>query len=200
MPEKRLRKENYGQETDEALMLACKKGDDIAFQELMHRYISSVYNFADQYVRNKEDAEDIAQEAFFKTWRYVKRFKSGKKFKPWLFTIARNTALDYIKKKKPSLFSDFDDQETGITFAETISDTEPLAPELFEQTELGAELSDALAVLHPEHRSVIVLRYHQQMTFEEIAEIVGKPMNTVKSWHRRALIRIRPLLAHRKGN
>ena len=67
-------------------MLACKDGDDIAFQELMRRYIAPIFNFADQYVRNKEDAEDIAQEAFFKTWRYAKRFKSDKKFKPWLFT------------------------------------------------------------------------------------------------------------------
>ena len=178
-------------QTDEELVALSKEGDDLAFQELMRRYVKPIYNFARQYVRAEADAEDVAQDTLFKTWKYLKRFKAGSAFKPWIYTIARNTALDHIKKKKSVRFSELDNQESDMQFSDTLHDAEPLPPELFERAELANELREVLETLHPDHRAVISMHYHEDMTFEEISETINVPMNTVKSWHRRSLIRIR---------
>ena len=175
------------EKTDEELVELSKKDDSKAFEELMGRYVIRIFNFSRQYAKNIEDAEDIAQDTFFKAWKYIRRFKKDKRFKTWLFTIARNTALDHIRKKKISLFSEFDNTEQDISFSETIESSEPLPSELFEKDENINIIKELLQTLHPDHRSVIMLHYEQEMTFEEIAEVMEKPMNTVKSWHRRAL-------------
>ncbi|MEK7641764.1 MAG: RNA polymerase sigma factor [Patescibacteria group bacterium] len=180
--------------SDEQLAELSKTGDDTAFEELVHRYVAPIYRFALHYTRNPEDAEDISQDAFYKAWKHIKRHAKGKPFKPWIFAIARNTALDFLKKRKVHAFSTLDGDETDISFAETLEDTEPLQPELFEREELSAQLTELMEILHPDHRSVLILHYRESLTFEEISDVLGKPMNTVKSWHRRALIKIRNLL------
>ena len=188
--------EPYHSWTDEDLALACKKHNEQAFAELMKRYVKQIYNFSRQYIRTSEDAEDVAQDTFFKVWKYIGQYSAGRKFRPWLFTIARNTALDFIKKKKALSFSDLDDDENDLRFADTLEDTEPLAPELFEAAEISGKLTAILEQIHPEHRAVLMMHYREGMTFEEIAVVVGKPMNTLKSWHRRALIKLKSLLGN----
>jgi len=181
--------------TDEVLVESSKTGDDLAFRELMNRYVKPIFNFTRQYSHNNEDSEDIAQDAFFKAWKHIKRFKKGRAFKPWIYAIARNTALDHVKKKRATVFSDLDDDENDIAFADTIADTEPLAHEIFERRQSAEELDTVMDILHPDHRAVLVMHYREEMTFDEIAEATGKPMNTVKSWHRRALFKLRDRLA-----
>ncbi|MBP6858246.1 MAG: RNA polymerase sigma factor [Candidatus Pacebacteria bacterium] len=183
--------------TDEQLAEQSALGDDDAFQEIVRRHLTSVYRFAFHYARTEEDADDITQDSFFKAWKHIKRYKKGRAFKPLLFTIARNTALDFIKKKKPHVFSSLDNDNDSSAFEDTLEDSEPLQPELFERAETKEVLKKLMDELHPDHRSVLTLYYEEELTFEEIAETLGKPMNTVKSWHRRALIRIRNLL-HQK--
>ncbi|MDD5165383.1 MAG: RNA polymerase sigma factor [Candidatus Pacebacteria bacterium] len=186
--------------TDEDLVREIKKGDDASFHILMSRYMKHVFNFILQYVRVREEAEDVTQDAFFKAWKHINRFKDGMKFKPWLFTIARNTALDYIKKKKAVVFSEMDqtdsDGEAISTFSDTLTDEAPLPPEIFANKELGSQLDVAMNILHPDHRAVLIMHYHEDMTFEEIADTIKKPMNTIKSWHRRSLEKIRDSLVH----
>ena len=190
---------HFNMPSDEELVEQIKKGDDKAFQQLMERYIKHIFNFIRQYIRTPEDAEDVTQDTFFKTWKYIKRFKDNMKFKPWLFTIARNTALDHIKKKKAVTFSDINNaDDENMAFEETIADTELLPPELFAQVELADEMKEVLSILHPDHQAVLTMHYQQDMTFEEIAEIMDKPMNTVKSWHRRSLSKVKDKLMHRK--
>jgi RNA polymerase sigma-70 factor (ECF subfamily) len=186
--------------SDEDLIQKIKDGDDGAFQELTSRHIKHIFNFVFQYVRTKEDSEDVTQETFFKTWKYMRRFKDGMKFKPWLFTIARNTALDYIKKKKAITFSDMntDADDDSMDFSETIADTGPSPTEIFARAELADEVSGIMDDLHPDHRNVLIMHYRYEMTFEEIADSMKKPMNTVKSWHRRSLARIKNKLLHHK--
>ncbi len=180
--------------TNEQLAEQCKRRDEAAFQELMRRYMKQIFNFARQYTQTSEDAEDVTQDTFFKVWKYIGRYTTGRTFKPWLYTIARNTALDFLKKKRPASFSDLDNPETDVQFADTLEDPEPLAPEVFERAALVGQLETALVDIHPEHRTVLLLHYKENMTFEEIAAIVNKPMNTVKSWHHRALIKLKKLL------
>jgi RNA polymerase sigma-70 factor (ECF subfamily) len=180
--------------TDEELVEKCRTGDDRAFHELMSRHLKHIFNFARQYVRNNDDAEDIAQDAFFKAWKYIRRFKKGAKFQPWLFAITRNTALDHIKKKKAVAFSSMDDTENDITFGEGLADMEPLPSEIFARASLADELMASMSSLPSDHRAVLIMHYHDDMTFDEIADIMKKPMNTIKSWHRRSLEKIRGIL------
>ena len=186
----------YGGLTDEELAEKCRAKDGAAFQELMHRYMRQIFNFSRQYAKTSEDAEDIAQDSFFKVWKYIGRYGKCRQFRPWLYTIARNTALDHIKKKKASPFSDLDDTDNDLQFAETLEDPLPLQPELFETAAMAKEVGIALDRLHPDHRAVLILHYREEMTFDEIALVVGRPMNTVKSWHRRALAKLRDMLPH----
>ncbi|MEI8249054.1 MAG: RNA polymerase sigma factor [Candidatus Taylorbacteria bacterium] len=177
-------------ETDEQLIELCKEGNDLAFQELVRRYSGALYGFVRQYIRALEDVEDVVQDSFFKAWKNMRRFDSDKKFKPWLYTIARNTSLDHIKKKKAVSFSELDDNDNDIQFADTLADPEPIAHQLFEQAEIKKNLDTVLEILHPDHRAILIMHYHYDMTFDEIADSIGKSMNTVKSWHRRSLIKL----------
>jgi len=179
--------------TDEILAKESAQGDDASFQELMRRFLTPVFNFSRQYVRAQAEAEDITQDTFLKVWKNIKKFNQGQKFKPWIFTIAMNTALDHIRKRKAIPFSEIDtsdeygQENSAPQFSETLEDLEPIADELFEQTENTDKISVALEILRPEYRSVLMLHYAEDLTFEEIAIVMNNPMNTVKSWHRRAL-------------
>lgn len=188
-------RKDYGGSTDEELAELCRDKDEDAFKELMRRYLRPIYNFVHQYSRTVEDAEDISQDAFFKVWKYIGRYGRGRQFRPWLYTIARNTALDHIKKKKAVSFTDLDDFDNDLQFADTLEDEQPLQPVALETAMETERLSKALEKLHPDHRAILMLHYREEMTFDEIAGIVGKPMNTVKSWHRRALLRLREIMA-----
>ena len=185
----------YASENDENLAEMARKRDELAFQELMNRYMRQIFNFAKQYSKTGEDAEDIAQDTFFKVWKYIGQYSKGRQFRPWLYTIARNTALDFVKKKKAAVFSDLDDEENDLAFADTLEDPEPLPPELLHNATLADLVNSALEELHPDHRAVLLLHYREEMTFDQIASIVSRPMNTVKSWHRRALVKLQSILS-----
>jgi RNA polymerase sigma-70 factor (ECF subfamily) len=190
----------YLSKSDEELIESYKRGDDASFQTLMRRSLKPVFNFVYQYVRNTEEAEDVTQDTFFKAWKNIKKFKGDKKWKPWLFTIARNTALDYIKKRKSTPFSELNsNEEESIPFSETLEDSEPLADELFEQVQNVEELMATMDTLKPEYHSILMLHYHQELTFKEIATVMNKPMNTVKSWHRRALENVKETLTLKRA-
>ena len=193
--------------TDEELVDLVKDGDHEAFGILTRRHVDHIYNFIRQYTTSsssqKEDTDDITQETFLKAWKHIGGFKKGKKFTTWLFTIARNSALDHIKKRRAFSFSDMDsfggndDESEGGgdgRFAETLKDPEPLSPEIFERKELALELTKAMDTLPPDWRAVLVMHYTDDMTFEEIATVISRPMNTVKSWHHRAIQKIREIL------
>ena len=185
--------------TDKELIASCHEGDDQAFEELMRRYLQAVWYFARQYARLEADTEDIVQDTFFKVWKNLKKFDSAKPFRPWLYTIARNTALDYLKKKRAFSFSDMDPEDSELSFEDTLESAEPTPVEVFEQKADRALLDEVLNILHPEHRAVMIMHYQDGLTFEEIAAVVNKPMNTVKSWHRRALGKLNKQIMHQKN-
>ena len=186
----------YAGQSDEELAEACKNKNEFAFQELMRRYMRPIVNFSRQYAKAVEDAEDIAQDTFLKVWKHIGRYAKGRQFRPWLYAIARNTALDFIKKKKAAVFSDLDDEANDLQFADTLEDTEPSPAELSGRAAMAGELAEAMLDIHPDHRAILILHYRENMTFDQIAVIVGRPMNTVKSWHRRALLRLKDSLSH----
>jgi len=184
-------------DSDEDLIAAYMEGDEHAFAQLVERHLKTVYSFAFRFVGSQSDAEDIVQESFLKVWKNLKRYSSrSASFKTWLMHIVRNTAIDHLRKRKQIPFSAFEDDE-GKSLFEDLSDEAPLAEELFAQAQDSKEVEKAVLKLSPAYREVLLLYYGSDLTFEEVAAILGAPTNTVKSRHRRAVVALRETL-HRK--
>jgi len=118
------------EKTDAELIQTTIDGDASAFSALVERHSRDVYGFAFFMAKNESDAEDITQESFVKVWKNLKKFKPDQRFKSWLMTIARNTTIDYIRKRRHAVFSDFDDEDGSNAIVETLADEERLADEM----------------------------------------------------------------------
>lgn len=165
------------------------------FPALVETHLPSVFRFITRLVGDTRVAEDLTQETFLKVWLSLSTYKPSLSFKSWLFSIARNTAIDYLRKRQPIPFSTLD-REDQDTFAEQIPDPLSLPTIQLEQKELRAILSQTLAQLPPASRSVVLLHDTEDLTFEDISKLTKEPMNTVKSRYRRAILRLRNLLTH----
>lgn len=172
--------------SDEELISDYLEGNENALSVLVDRYVSDLYNFAFTLTHDRQSAEDVAQEAFVKAWKNIRRFVPGNSFRSWLFTIARNTAVDVLRKRHDIAFSAFETNE-GNVILETLRDTEPLPDELLARAEDTRYIERLLEELSPAYREVLTLRNTSNMTFEEIGQIVGRPLHTVKSQYRRAI-------------
>jgi len=180
--------------SDEELIDAYLGGDEDAFPLLLQRHLADVYNFARR-LGGGEDADDVTQEVFLKVWKNLKLYRrANAKFRTWLFSIARNTTIDFLRKKKHIAFSEFDTPEGGNPLTETLADETPEPDELFAQAESAQQLERALQALSPRAREVLLLRYREDLTFDEIGAVLKEPLNTVKSRHRRALAALRDIL------
>jgi RNA polymerase sigma-70 factor (ECF subfamily) len=180
--------------SDEELIIAYQDGDPEALKILIERYTSHIYNFVYK-LGAGEEAADVTQEVFLKVWKNLKRFDAQKaSFKTWLFTIARNATTDYLRKKKTPVFSDMEREDATESFEATIPDQALLQDEVLIKIADEKVLKDVITKLPPAYQSMLTLYYQEEMTFDEIGKVLGKPLNTVKSWHRRALIRLRELL------
>ncbi len=168
--------------------------DEKSLEVLILTYLKPIYSFTYRYVGSAQDAEDITQEVFVKVWRHLKRFNQNKSFKTWIFSIAKNTAIDFLKKKKMIPFSEFENEAGENTLTETFVDPSPLPQELLERADVARMLASLMDKLSPKYRMVLFLRYNDHFTFREIAESLNEPVHTVKSRHRRALIMMRKLL------
>lgn len=179
--------------TDIALTQKYLNGDIGTFTELVDIYLEPTYAFIYRLCGNAEDASDITQETFVKVWKNLSKYDPAQSFKTWLFTIARNTTIDWFRKRKSIPFSSMEHEESD-NFGGNIVDTEPLAHELFEKAEIGEKVKAALDTLPVDQRAVVTLHYEQEMTFEEISKILDKSVNTVKSQYRRALMKMKQVL------
>jgi RNA polymerase sigma-70 factor (ECF subfamily) len=187
---------DYVESTDEEIIVLYKNGNGEAFKSLINRYISPLYNFTAR-ITNKDDAPDIVSETFIKAWKNINRFNEQKaSFKTWIFTIARNTAIDFLRKKRNVLFSNMKNSDEDInSFEENIPDEQILPDIALQKLQDEEFLNKTLNGLESGYREVLVLHYQEEMTFVEIGKILNKPLNTVKSQHRRALIELRKKLS-----
>jgi len=181
--------------TDEELIVATLAGDDRAFPELVSRYMQPLYNFILRLSGSAADAEDISQEAFVKVWKNLKKYRQGESVRAWIFTIARNTTIDWLRKRRNLVFSDFENAEGENPLLATLTAVEPLQDELFAREEDRAVLEGAFVQLSVLHREVLTLHYVEGLTFDEIGKVLKAPLHTVKSRHHRALIRLREIMA-----
>lgn len=180
--------------SDEQLANLAAKGDNNALKILVARHLGAIYRLAFRYAQNSDDAEDITQETFVKVWRHLKKFDQTKKFKSWLYQIAKNTGLDWLKKKRTISFSEWEkisNQNLGI---ENFID-EAAQPDILADKELLAnKLSTAAEQLPHKYAEVVAMRHRQELNFREMAQSLREPLNTVKSRYRRALVLLKKIL------
>ena len=181
---------------DERLVAAYLAGDERALTLLIERHITPIYNFTYRLVGNAHDAEDVTQEAFFKAWRNLTRYRmdKGARFRTWLFAIAHNTAIDLFRKnKKRALpFSDFsargeEDSDNENPILNRLVDTQPLPDDAAIRSADVRIMKDAIQNMPPHYRDVLLLYYQNDMSFDEMSAILGRPLSTVKSQYRRGV-------------
>ncbi len=185
-----------GRQNERAIIERCKQGDLSAFDELVRRYEKHVFNFAFRMTQNHDDAADISSDAFMKVYNGIHSFRGDANFSTWLFRIVTNLYLDSRKKSKAHMNIPLDEyidlEESSV--ARQIEDPLPLPQAQIESNERVDMLSEAINEL-PEYQRVMVLLYHTQgKSYEEIAEIVGLPIGTVKSRLNRARLALKKRL------
>jgi RNA polymerase sigma-70 factor, ECF subfamily len=179
--------------SDEDLITQYLEGNESLLKILIDRYAPLLYNFSARFV-GPVHAPDIVQEVFIKVWRNMKRFDVKKaRFKTWIFTITRNTITDYLRKKKSIVFSDLNNEEED-PYSDSVVDDAPLPDIALEKLQDKELLESMIAKLPTDYQTVLLLYYQEDMTFAEIGEMLSKPLNTVKSHHRRALEQLRKMV------
>ncbi|MDD5043162.1 MAG: RNA polymerase sigma factor [Patescibacteria group bacterium] len=180
--------------SDEKLVSQYLKGDEKSLEVLIQRYLKPIYGFVYYYAGTASDAEDITQDVFVKAWKHIKKFDQRKSFKTWIFSIAKNTAIDFLKKKKALLFSELSDEADSNSILDTLVDPAPLPDEILERADIEQMLARAMDKLPAKYRAVLFLYYKDGFNFREIAAVLGEPLNTVKSRQRRALLALKKIL------
>ncbi|KPJ55900.1 hypothetical protein AMJ49_06120 [Parcubacteria bacterium DG_74_2] len=180
--------------SDKQLIIDYLAGDEKSLEVLIKSYLKPIYSFVYRHIGDRQEAEDITQEVFLKAWRNFKKFDQDRSFKTWIFTIAKNTSIDYLRKKKTIPFSNFENEKGKNTFVETLRDPTSLPDEILKRASMSKVLNSLIQKLSPEYRMLLFLRYNNYFTFREIAEVLGESLNTIKSRHRRALILLKKLL------
>jgi RNA polymerase sigma-70 factor (ECF subfamily) len=170
--------------SDHDLVRAALGGSERAFRQLVERYERGVLGLVMRIVLNREDAEDVAQEAFVKAFTKLDTFDPAYKFSNWLFKIAHNTALDALRRRgaEPSVApaawsADAEDDP----LARLPDDRAPAPDEAAADAEFRGDVERALGRLRPEYRKVIVLRHLEGMAYEDIADVLELPLGTVKT-------------------
>ncbi len=177
-------------EEDNVWVNACLEGDEFAFKKLLDKYLRPIYGFLYYLTGDATQIEDLAQETFVKAWKNLSKFDQSKNFKTWLFAIAKNTALDWLKKKKTTPFSFFSDEE-GNNKLESIAEDSVLPGEILERKDAVREMENLLDRIPEKYRVILILHYKESFSLSEIAKILDKPYNTVKAYHARALSQLK---------
>jgi RNA polymerase sigma-70 factor (ECF subfamily) len=167
--------------SDEALAVAARDGSEDAFRELVERFEGPVFSLVVRVVRRSELAEEIAQETFVKAWRALGRFDPTRKFSSWLFKIAHNSALDALRRRGEDELSLDAPGPSGDGVPQLPADPraeDPLSRAV--ARDAGRALERAVGELKPAYREVLLLRFSQGLSYEEIAEVTGEPLGTVK--------------------
>ncbi|AGX02194.1 MULTISPECIES: RNA polymerase sigma factor SigW [Bacillaceae] len=173
------------------------KGDQNAFGEIVEIYKDKVFQLCFRMLGNRHEAEDIAQEAFLRAYVNIQSFNIDLKFSTWLYRIATNLCIDRIRKKKPDYFLDAEVAGTdGLTMYSQIAADTRLPEEDVESLELQETIQNEISKLPEKYRSVIVLKYIEELSLNEISEIMDLPLGTVKTRIHRGREALRKQLRH----
>ncbi len=175
-------------------------GNNRAFQILMKRYSPQLYRWIQRYLRDDNGARDILQEVFFKLYASLAHLDTNEPLKPWLYRVARNCCIDALRKQNSHhvlCFSDCfpsNEEDEDVTVVSLLLDPDPQPAEIALQHEVQKHIQQAILALPPAYRAIVSLRYTTQATNAEIAQRLHMPVNTVKTYFRRALPLLRASL------
>jgi len=178
------------QTTDVALIDQVLAGNQSAFAELVERYKKYVFTVALNFVKSREDAEEISQDCFVKTYRSLATFQRQSKFSTWLYGIVYHTSMTFLRKKKMDKVS-IDDEETFIQLESKESD---FRADKAEKKSRNEYVQQAMKMLLPDDAMILTLFYQGEQSLEEIATATGFEANTVKVKLHRARQRLRDKL------
>ena len=167
---------------DSSIIADALAGKDRAYQRLMDKYHDAIFNFIYRMVRDREQVEDLTQEAFIKAFASLKSFNEEYAFSTWLYKIATNNSIDYIRKKKLQMFSidkPIESKDSDFTF-ELPDDSYEADRELISD-QRAVMLNEAIDQLPEKYRLVIRLRHVEERSYEEIAKMLKLPIGTVKA-------------------
>lgn len=180
-----------------ALVQAAKGGDVSAFEDLVKRYDRNVFRIAQHITQNREDAEDVVQDAFLKAYTNLGQFQGQSKFYTWLVRIAVNEALMRLRRRRPermvSLDEDVKTEDDSVP--REVADWSPNPEQLYSQSELHEILTKTIQGLPPSFRTVFVLRDVEGLSTEEAAEALDLSIPAVKSRLLRARLQLRERLS-----
>ncbi len=189
--------------SDQDVVLRARSGQEAAYRELIRRYERPVFALLFRMVRDRELAEDLAQETFVKALNAIDSYRPEFKFSSWIFKIGNNAAIDHLRRRELDTLS-----LDGSPHAETPEAMQATALQIgarqespldtVEAKELGGVIEAAIGALRPEYRSCILLRHVEGRAYEEIAEMLNLPLGTVKTYIHRARNELRQSLAHLK--
>ena len=182
-------------ENESELVAAAKAGDVAAFTDLVTRYERRIYRLAMNITSNREDAEDVMQEAFLKAYQHLDGFQGDSRFYTWLVRITVNEALMRLRKRRPNQVSlDEPVVSDDDLMPRDIEDWGPSPEQRFAQSELGEILQQAIEGLEPAFRTVFILRDIEELSTEDVARLLGLSVPAVKSRLLRGRLKLRQKL------
>jgi len=167
----------------EDLMVRITEGDEYAFELLVGRHQSSILNLIYRFIGDRTKSQDLAQEVFIRVWQAAKTYKPEAKFTTWIYRIATNVCFNELKSARRRRWFQFrrsnEDNEGSIE--ETFPDGSPTAEDLLLEKERSLQISDALQSLPDNQRMALILRRYDDLSYEEIAQIIGCSVSAVES-------------------
>ncbi len=192
---------SYSDHNEQTLVEMCLRGDERAAREIVLRFERPVFSLIFRMVRDRELAEDLAQETFVRTLNNLRRYDPSYKFSSWLFKIGYNLTIDHLRRKELDVVSMHGapdavtpDRQAATEITLVSGDERP--DELLEARELGSEIEAAIGQLRPEYRTAILLRHIEGYAYDEIAQVMEIPLGTVKTYIHRARNELKAALVH----
>ena len=185
--------------SDMVLAQQALSGEQDAFETLVRRYSTPLFNFICRFLGDYDQACDVLQQVFMRFYTSLPNLGTDEPFKPWLFQVARNCCVDELRRRKRYAihFSQLETEnsEGETTFLSDMADPSPLPEEIMERHDLQHMLQDAIQSLPPKFRDVVTLRYLAQLSFSEIGNTLNMPEATAKTYFHRAKVLLRKTLS-----
>lgn len=175
--------------SDNELVLLVREKTSARYAEIIERYQGKLFAYLYRLIGNREEAEDLLQDVFIKAYKNLHSYDASRKFSSWIYRIAHNEAVNYIKRKSLKRFISWEDISSTKDKLES-SSTEEGADNMWIRKESIKEVDEAINKLPIKYKQVLLLRYFSDKSYEEISEILGKPVNTVGTLINRAKKRL----------
>ena len=188
------RAERTSADPDAMVVAAARNGKPAAFEELLARHERRIFRLAQNLTQNRQDAEEVMQDAFFRAFTHLEGFKGDARFSSWLTRIAINEALMKLRRRCPTMSLDDERESENDSVVHELQDWGPSPEQRYSQQELQHILGEAMGQLSPGLRVVTHLRDVEQLSTDETAQILGLSVSAVKSRSRRARLTLREML------